>query len=133
MRREVYSGWLKLLGEEHRNTLRETNNYAVSLSHLQRYQESKSLLRRTLPVARRALGDSDETTLRMKLIYTAALCNDEGATLDDLREAVTTLEPAERTARRVLGGAHPITGSVQSSLVRSREILASRETPPTSA
>ena len=32
---------------------------------------------------------------------------DDGATLDDLREAVTTLEETERTARRVLGGAHP--------------------------
>ena len=32
---------------------------------------------------------------------------DTGATLDDLREAVTTLEELERTARRVFGGAHP--------------------------
>ena len=32
---------------------------------------------------------------------------DDAATLDDLREAVTTLEDAERIARRVLGGAHP--------------------------
>ena len=31
----------------------------------------------------------------------------DGATLDDLREAVTTLEDTERIARRVLGGAHP--------------------------
>ena len=34
---------------------------------------------------------------------------DPGATLDDLREAVTTLEESERIARRVLGGAHPLT------------------------
>ena len=39
----------------------------------------------------------------------AELYEDDGATLDDLREAVTTLEDTERTARRVLGGAHPLT------------------------
>ena len=40
--------------------------------------------------------------------YAEALYKDTGATLDDLREAVTTLEKTERTARRVLGGAHPL-------------------------
>ena len=46
-----------------------------------------------------------------------ALYKDDRATLDDIREAVTTLEDAERTARRVFGGAHPTT----SSLVKLRE------------
>ena len=32
---------------------------------------------------------------------------DPGATLDDLREAVATLEETAPTARRVFGGAHP--------------------------
>ena len=40
-------------------------------------------------------------------VYSKALSEDPAATLDDLREAVTMLEDAERTARRVLGGAHP--------------------------
>ena len=40
--------------------------------------------------------------------YAEALYQDTGATLDDLREAVTTLEETERTMRRVFGGAHPI-------------------------
>ena len=33
----------------------------------------------------------------------------DGATLEDFREAVTTLEDIGRTARRVLGGANPLT------------------------
>ena len=41
-----------------------------------------------------------------------ALYFDAAATLDDLREAVATLEDAERIARRVLGGAHPLTVNV---------------------
>ena len=32
LRRDVYSGWLKLKGKEHHETLREANNYAWTLS-----------------------------------------------------------------------------------------------------
>ena len=46
----------------------------------------------------------------------AALYKDDGATFDDLREAATTLEDTERTARRVFGGAHPITKGIEVQL-----------------
>ena len=53
---------------------------------------------------------------------------DTGATLDDLREAVATLEETERTARRVMGGAHPITESIVVGLRHARaKILLSGE------
>ena len=59
----------------------------------------------------------------------ASLYRDPGSTLDDIREAVTMLEEAERTARRVLGGAHPTaTGHVQ-CLGEARAALRARETP----
>ena len=45
------------------------------------------------------------------------------ATRDDLREAVTTLEDAERTARRVLGGAHPTTTGIGVFLRNMRAAL----------
>ena len=48
------------------------------------------------------------------------LYKDPAATLDDLREAVTTLAEAERAARRVLGGAHPLTEAIELSLRRAR-------------
>jgi len=70
--------------------------------------ETKALLRKTIPVARRVLGESHILTLRMRCIYTEVLYEDPAATLDDLREGVTRLEDVERTARRVLGGAHPL-------------------------
>ena len=65
----------------------------------------------------------------MKANYAIALRNDPGATLDDLREAVTTLEETERTARRVLGGAHPHTAGMEQSLREARAALRARETP----
>ena len=58
--------------------------------------------------------------------YALALCNDPDATLDDVREAVTTLEDTERTARRVLGGAHPVTTWIGENLQAARPAL--RET-----
>ena len=58
-----------------------------------------------------------------------ALYTDPSATLDDLREAVTTLEDAERIARRVFGGTHPFTGRIELPLREARSVLAARETP----
>ena len=89
------------------------------------------MLRKTMPVARRVLGDSHELTLKMRWTYAEALYKADGATLDDIREAVTTLEETDRISRRVLGGAHPATASIERDLVRTREALRARETPPT--
>jgi tetratricopeptide (TPR) repeat protein len=125
LRQEVYSGRLKLNGEEHESTLIAANNYAYSLNSLQRFEEAKALLRQTMPVARRVLGESDHLTLSMRSVYASALYRDDAATLDDLREAVSTLEDAERTARRVLGGSHPCTGTIETALRGARAALIS--------
>ena len=86
-----------------------------------------------LPVARRVLSESNEITLKMRWIYAKAHYKDSDATLDDLREAVTTLEDAGRIARRVLGGAHPITMGIERHLRNAQAALRARETPPGSA
>ena len=70
---------------------------------------------------------------RVGWIYAQSLYNDDSATLDDLREAVTTLEEIERIARRVLGGAHPDVVGIETSLRMAREKLRARETPSTRA
>jgi len=111
---------LRLNGLEHTYTLTTTNNYANSLAALHRFKEIKSLLRKTMPVARRVLSDSNETTLNMRASYANALYRDPAATLGDLREAVTTLEETERTARRVLGGAHPLAMHIEGTLARAK-------------
>ena len=78
-------------------------------------------------MARRVLGEHHETPLRLRWVYGEALYEDAAATLDELREAVTTLEDVERTARRVLGGAHPVTGWVEDALHNARASLHTRE------
>ena len=119
IKRDVLSGWLRLNGVEHTYTLTTTNNYANSLAALHRFKEIKSLLRKTMPVARRVLSDSNETTLNMRASYANALYRDPAATLDDLREAVATLEETERTARRVLV-AHPLAMHIVGTLARAK-------------
>ena len=65
----------------------------------------------------------------MKHKCASSLYLDDAATLDDLREAVTTLEEIEVTARRVLGGAHPLTTEIEKSLGESRDALYARGLP----
>ena len=127
---DVYSGTLKLYGEEHRETLGDASNYATSLVNLLRFEEPKALLRKTIPVARRVLGESNELTLRLWWNYAEALYGDPDTTLDDLREAVTTLEVTGRIARRVLGSAHPLAQDIDGGLRNARAALRARETPP---
>ena len=105
-----------LLGKGHESTLVAANNYADSLNDLGRFKEAKSLLRKTIPVARRALGETDVVTLNLRKFYAMALFVDAGATLDDLREAVETLEDVERIARRGMGDAHPFTEHIKGML-----------------
>ena len=69
----------------------------------------------------------------MRGIYAEALYRDDGATLDDLREAVTTLEDIERISRRVFGGAHPTTTGIENELRCARAALSAGETPPPSS
>jgi len=129
MRRDVYTGYSKLKGEEQEETLIAASNYAMSLAQLRRWGEARSLLRRTMPVALRVLGGNHEYTLMLRKTYGRALSKDPGATLDDVREAVTTLEDAERISRRVLGRSHPTTAGVEGALRAARAKLRTRETP----
>ena len=84
-----------------------------------------------MPIARRAIGDNDRLTLRIRWIYADALrWSCDGTTLDDLRLAVTTLEETTRTARRVLGGANPTARHIEVSLREAQAALRTREGTP---
>ena len=127
LKRDVYSGSMKLSGEEDSDTLLAANNYAATLIGLKHFEEAKALLRKTVPLARRVHGEGHETTLRMRSVYAAALFDDPGATLDNRSEAVAMLEDTVQIARRVLGGTHPLTMQIENIQQRSREALSARE------
>ena len=77
-------------------------------------------------MARRVLGESHELTLKIRWLYALALSEHDAATLDDLREAVETLESAAPLWTRIFGEAHPETPKVQEALASAREALAAR-------
>ena len=76
LRQDTYSGWLKLKGDAHEQTLREATSCAITLFKLQRYAEAKALLLKTIPVALRVLGDGHDYTLRMKMNYAVTIYED---------------------------------------------------------
>ncbi len=80
-----------------------------------------------MPVARRDLGEEHNLTLKIRWNFGGALYKDPAATLDDLREAVTTLEDVARIARRVLGGSHPTVVEFERTLLDARPALRARE------
>ena len=80
-------------------------------------------------MVQRALGESGATTLKMRWVYAGTLYEDPDATLDDLREAVATLDDTERIARRVLGGSNPLAIDIEKALRHARALLHARETP----
>ena len=129
VRQEVYSGRVRLNGEEQRETLVAAYNYAVSLNHLERFEEAKAVLRNMMPVAPRVLGENHELMLRTRALYAEALYLDEGATLGDLREAATAFEDVVRISRRVLGGSHPVTTEVENDLQKAQAALYARGLP----
>ena len=133
MLRDVYSGHVRLNGEEHGMTLVAANNYANILLQMQGFEEAKAMLQKRVPVTRRVLGESNEITLKMRKLYAFALYADPSSTLDDYREAVATLEDVVPIARRALGAEHPLTPVFENHLKRSRAALRARETPSGSA
>ena len=120
---------MRLSGEGHLETIGAALNYASSLVNLERFEEAQGILRSTVPVARRVLGDNNEATLKMRSVYADALYFDPAATHDDLREAVETFEDAGQIARRVLGDAHPLTEWIEDGLQDARDVLYARGLP----
>jgi hypothetical protein len=126
MRQELYSRCLQLFGE-HEKTLIAANNLVGLLIDLKRFNETRAVLRKTVPAARRVLGDHYLLTLMIRGQNERAVYEDDSATIDDLHKSVKALEDLARTARRVLGGAHPFVLGIEGDLLPgARAALARR-------
>ena len=114
--------------EEHETTLLTAKNYATSLCDLKRFEEAKSLLRKTMPVARRTLGAEHDLTLNFRDIYAQCLYRAPSASRGDVAEAIGIFEDVLRRARRVFGPDHPNWTHLPRHLMAAREKLASFDT-----
>ena len=115
------------LTQENEFTLSAATNYANSLIDLRRFAVAKALSRKTMPVARRVFGENHDLTLKIRFTDAKALYKADDATLNDVREAVTTLEETDRIGRRVFGGSHPHTAEIEKELRYARAALRARE------
>ena len=86
-----------------------------------------SVLRKSIRVARRVLGENHTLTLTSTSLFAQTILHNPGATLDDIREAINTLEEMEPISRRALGIAHPLAVNIQSELQKARALLRARE------
>ena len=94
---------------------------------LRRFEEARSVLNKVIPVARRVFGENAQSTLKMRAVYASVLYQEDGATLDDLREAVAMMEEIKPTLRRVLGGTHPHVSLLERHLQKARAVRDARE------
>ena len=128
LQRDVYSGRLKLHGENHQETIWSAGYLANGLYRTRRFDEGKALLRKVIPVARRVLGKGNIDTIRLRWSYGLFLFRSPDATLDDIREAVATMEETYGTVRRVFGAEHSYTREMDPKDIRfARAELRARE------
>ena len=129
---KVYSGYLKLYGEQNEHTLVAADNYAMALLELRRFEEAKRLLRKVAPVAQRVLGDDRELTLSIRENLCLATLDGESPA-EEKRDARKMFEDTLGVMRRVLGPQHPDTQRCQRNLhsynlEEARKKLASFDT-----
>ena len=84
------------------------------------------LCRLFLRISSREMMYGMRRSRRIPFVYSLSRLRSRGL-IDDFRKGVTTFEETERIARRVLGGAHPVTEGLEIDLRSVREVLHRRE------
>ena len=102
-------------------------NLSWSLNETGRYTEAKSFLREQLPKARRVLGVDHEIVIQMRWQHADALRLSDGASREDVVEAVTLLEELSRTTQRIYGTSHPLATNICITLGLALETLVRHE------
>ena len=110
-----------LSGPEYPSTLIAAANLVASLLKMKLLEEGLTLANEWIPIARRALGNEDYNTLRLR-VYGAIILRAVAKSTDDQREAAKLLGDLDRTLRRVMGDAHPLTMQVARILPVARVI-----------
>ncbi len=82
-----------------------------------------------LDLAMEHYGAEHNYMLQIRTLHARTLCEDENASLDNLRQAVELLEDIDSISSRVFGARHPDTAANGSMLRYAREKLAQAEAP----
>ena len=87
-------------------TIIDALNLVESLIDAELFKEAKSLLRDTIPTARRTLDSEHDLMLTLRSLYACTIYRDTNSSRA-VHEAVAILEDVLQTTRRVFGTSHP--------------------------
>ena len=90
-----------------------------------KYKEEVAIEKR----AREACGDDTKGQMYGHPMTESIVACGLQTALDNFRGAIVALAETERTARRLLGSAHPVTAGIEVELRYARAALAASETP----
>ena len=127
MRREIYAASSRLYGRDNEDTIIDAFNLAESLMRAELFGEAKTISRKTIPDARRALGADHDLTLVLRKVYADCVCHDTSASREDVAKAVAILEDVQQRVRRVFGDGHPNWRNLPAHLEAAREFLEARD------
>ena len=123
MQREVYAGRQNLFWSGGNQDIAVCNltEYLVAARE---FEEAQSLAREELPAIIDRHGPDGSLTLEVRAWYARALFRADGASEDDVAEALTILEDVLRRSKRVLGDSHPDTERARKFLEEVRSARA---------
>jgi len=125
IKRECYQYLVHHEGKTSERAMFQAYNIAVSLAHLQKNTEAISLMREQLPLVKRVLDNDHELTLKFQKLYAKTLfAPPDGPWSEEKVRARGLMEAFTRSARRVLGPAHPETRHGEKLLETMTKILA---------
>ena len=127
MQREVYAGRQNLFWNGQKDIA--VCNLTEYLVAAREFEEAQSLAREELTAIIDRHGPDDPLTLEVQTWYALAFFRADGASEDDVAEALTILEDVLRRSKRVLGDSHPDTERARKFLedVRSARADAAEE------
>ena len=127
MKRDVYSGSLRLNGPVHKSTLIRALNLSTSLVDSGKFAEARAFMPDQMKLAKRVLGFDHIVTLDFQWGYSRAFINDEDVSARELAEVVLPiLGKAQETSQQVFGGKHPRTCNISQALTVTRKEIVRR-------
>ena len=127
MRREILADSLRLNGPDDEDAILDAEKLVESLIEANLFKEAMSLLRDTIPTARRVLGEENDLTLCLRSHYACAISYDTNSSRARVHKAVAILKDVLQTSRRVFGNQHPIVEEFLRDLENTRMRLADDE------
>ena len=120
--RKIYAKAVELHGKSDERSFTATVNLSSCLHNGGHFTEAIALLRQGIPEAKNALGAEHPLTLSLCHALAQCLCDEHGASPEQIREAVALLESTLRTSQRVFGRAHPTTKGLERDLAIARRL-----------